>query len=83
MPSFSKECLGVWWDFNGLQVFLGYFQSFADASQSGKVKYPLDEILLLWARHRRRRGGDHRLKWRSQVQENRWSERNDEVTQEV
>jgi hypothetical protein len=29
-------------------VFLGYFRDLPDARQSGKVKYPLDEILLLW-----------------------------------
>jgi hypothetical protein len=28
-------------------VFLGYFKDLPDARQSGKVKYPLDEILLL------------------------------------
>ena len=28
-------------------VFLGYFRDLPDARQSGKVKYPLDEILLL------------------------------------
>jgi predicted transposase YbfD/YdcC len=28
-------------------VFLGYFRDLPDARQSGKIKYPLDEILLL------------------------------------
>ena len=28
-------------------VFLGYFKALPDPRQSGKVKYPLDEILLL------------------------------------
>ena len=28
-------------------VFLGYFKDLPDTRQSGKVKYPLDEILLL------------------------------------
>jgi predicted transposase YbfD/YdcC len=28
-------------------VFLGYFKDLPDARQSGKIKYPLDEILLL------------------------------------
>ena len=35
-------------------VFLNYFKDLPDVRQSGKVKYPLDEILLLLPARRRR-----------------------------